>query len=219
MENNITELVFILDRSGSMRELENDTIGGYNSFIEKQKKEPGEAFLTTILFDDYYEVLHGRTSIKEVQPLTTNEYYARGWTALLDAVGKAIEDTNKKIDKLPEQERPAKVLFVITTDGLENSSKEYTFKHVKEKIQHYTEDHGWEFLFFGANMDAIGVASGMGIRADRAVRYANDSAGVSLNYCEMSEVASHYRRCSKIDDDWKKKIEKDYAKRGDKNKK
>lgn len=213
MKNNITELVFILDRSGSMSGLENDTIGGYNSFIEKQKNEEGEVFLSTILFNAQYEIIHNRSDIKKVQPLTENEYYASGATALLDAIGKAIEDTESQIIKLPETDRPEKVLFAITTDGMENASKEYTFKHIKDKIKHCTEHHGWEFLFFGANIDAIGVASDIGIRENRAVRYAHDSKGVMLSYRAMSDAASRYRCCSKIDNSWKDEIEIDYMER------
>ncbi|NCA91954.1 VWA domain-containing protein [bacterium] len=216
MKDNLTELVFILDRSGSMGGLEGDTIGGYNSFIGKQKAEDGEAFLSTVLFDDRFEVIHNRVDIKSVKPLTDKEYFVRGSTALLDSIGRGIDAIGIKLKGTPEAERPAKVLFVITTDGMENASREYSAKRVKEMIQHQTDKYGWEFLFLGANIDAIGVAQNMGIRAERAVRYNNDSRGVEMNYCVMSDAVSGFRRSKKIDDKWKAEIEEDYAERGEK---
>jgi uncharacterized protein YegL len=213
MKDNLTELVFILDRSGSMGGLESDTIGGYNGFIEKQKFEDGDALLSTVLFDDKFEVFHDRVDIKSAVPLTDKEYFVRGTTALLDAIGIGIDTIGRRLKATPEKDRPAKVLFVITTDGMENASKEYSAKRVKEMIQHQTDKYGWEFLFLGANIDAVGVAKDIGIRAERAVRCNNDSVGIEMNYYAMSDTVSSYRRSRKIDEKWKDKIEDDYTKR------
>ncbi len=213
MKGNLTELVFILDRSGSMGGLESDTIGGYNGFIEKQKLEDGDALLSTVLFDDKIEMFHDRVDIKRAAPLTDKEYFVRGTTALLDAIGIGIDTIGRRLKATPEKDRPAKVLFVITTDGMENASKEYSVKRVKEMIQHQTDKYGWEFLFLGANIDAVGVAKDIGIRAERAVRYNNDSVGIAMNYGTMSDTVSNYRRSRKIDEKWNYKIKEDYTKR------
>jgi uncharacterized protein YegL len=218
MNNNLTGLVFILDRSGSMGGLEKDTIGGYNSFVKKQREESGEANLTTVLFDDKYELLHAHADIKKVAPLTSKEYFARGTTALLDAVGKTIVDIGKRLEATPEAERPAKVLFVITTDGMENASREYSAEKIKEMIEHQKSVYSWEFLFLGANIDAVGTARGLGIDADNAVKFCCDSAGVELNYEVMAKEVAKFRKSSakRMESGWKSEITEDYEKRGDK---
>jgi len=215
MNNNLTELVFILDRSGSMGGLEKDTIGGYNSFVKKQQEESGKANLTTVLFDDKYDILHDRADIKSVEPITEKEYYARGTTALLDAVGKTIVDISKRIEAAEAAKKPSKVLFVITTDGHENASKEYSAAKVKEMIRHQSEKYSWEFLFLGANIDAVGAAKDLGIRADCAVDFCCDSAGVELNYSVMAEEVARFRRekTCKMESNWKAKIAEDYENR------
>jgi len=216
MKKNLTELVFILDRSGSMSGLEKDTIGGYNSFVAKQQEAEGEANLTTVLFDDKYEILHDRVDIKKVKPLTAKEYFARGSTALLDAIGKTIVDISRRLDATAKTKRPTKVLFVITTDGHENASREYSAAKVKEMIGHQTSKYSWEFLFLGANIDAVGTASDLGIREDCAVEFCCDSEGVELNYEVMAEQVALFRSSSsmKMNKDWKEKIEEDFEKRG-----
>ena len=213
MGNNLTELVFLLDRSGSMGGLEEDTIGGFNAMLEKQKREPGEALVTTILFDHEAETLHQRVPIHSVHPLT-NEYSVRGSTALLDALGKTIWTIAYLQKKAKPEERPEKTIFVITTDGCENASREYSYPLVKQMVQEKQSEYGWEFLFLGANMDAISAAARFGIRADRAVRYKADHDGIRLNFGVVSEVVSSVRTCACISDDWKDKIEADFKKRG-----
>ena len=215
MNNNLTELVFILDRSGSMGGLEKDTIGGYNSFVAKQKEESGEANLTTVLFDDKYDLLHDRADVRQVQPLTDKEYFARGTTALLDAIGKTIVDIGKKLEVTDTAKRPKKVLFVITTDGHENASEEYSAAKIKEMIQHQTDKYSWEFLFLGANIDAIGTAKELGINPDNAVEFLCDSEGVELNYKVMAEQVASFRssKKAKMKCDWKREIVEDFEKR------
>ena len=195
MRENLTELVFILDRSGSMGGLESDTIGGFNSMIKKQKKEDGEAFVSTVLFDDVTEVIHDRVPIRDVKKLTEDEYFVRGCTALLDAVGGAIDHIGNIQKYAREEDRPAKTLFVITTDGLENASKRYTFKKVKTMIKRQQEKYNWEFLFLGANIDAIEVAGNMGISKDRAANYHCDEMGTALNYEVLEKAVSRVRAC------------------------
>ena len=195
MKKNLTELVFILDRSGSMAGLENDTIGGFNSMIEKQKQESGEAFVSTILFDHHRDVIHDRVDIQEVKPMTRDDYYVRGSTALLDAVGKAIHHIGNVHKYAREEDRPEKTLFVITTDGMENSSKEYSYQRLKSKIERQKEKYGWEFIFLGANIDAVSVANKFGVDRSRAVTYECDSAGTALNYKMMSKMVSCARAC------------------------
>jgi uncharacterized protein YegL len=170
MKSNLTELVFILDRSGSMSGLEKDTIGGYNSFIEKQKTEPGEAILSTVLFDNRYELLNDRMDIKNIMPLTEKEYFVRGSTALLDAIGTSINTIIRTHSQLTELERPEKVLIIIITDGMENSSTEYTAEKIHSMIKNQKEQYAWEFLFLGANIDAIGTAKDLGISKEKAVQ-------------------------------------------------
>ncbi len=189
----LTELVFILDRSGSMGGLESDTIGGFNRMLERQKKEPGRAYVTTVLFDDRYELLHDHLSIRGVRPMTGRQYYVRGCTALLDAVGKTIRKIVNIQRNAGEAERADQVIFVITTDGLENASREYSCDRVKEMIEYEKEKYGWEFLFLGANMDAVKEAGRLGIQAERAASFVNDREGVQLNYEVISRTVSSMR--------------------------
>ena len=190
MRKGLTEIVFILDRSGSMSGLESDTIGGYNSMLDKQKKEEGEAVMSTVLFDDSADVLYDRKSIADIQPITEKEYYVRGCTALLDAVGGAIHHIGNVQKELPEDEKPEKTLFIITTDGMENASKKYSYDKVKKMVEKKKKKKGWEFIFLGANIDAIDVAGRFGVAANRAVRYENDAEGAELNYGVMSKMVS-----------------------------
>lgn len=217
MRDNLTELVFILDRSGSMSGLESDTIGGYNSLLAKQKKEKGEAAVTTVLFDDGMKMIHNRMPIKLVRKLTKKDYYVGGCTALLDAVGETIDHIWSCHKEMKKEDRPGKTLFVITTDGLENASKKYSFKDIKKMIEKKKEKQGWEFLFLGANIDAIEVAGSMGIKADRAVNYHCDSEGTALNYAVLGRAISRARKCGSADmsvafagGEWKEEIERDF---------
>lgn len=217
MKKGLTEMVFILDRSGSMGGLEKDTIGGYNSLIEKQKKEEGEALVSTVLFDHEQEVLLDREPLDKVKNMTEDEYYVRGCTALLDAIGGAIHHIGNIHKYAREEDVPEKTIFVITTDGLENASKRYSYRDVKKMIKRQEEKYGWEFLFLGANIDVAKESDRLGIRADRAVRYVNDSEGIELNYevvgCAMSAMRS-MPNSRAMDGSWKEKIEKDFRKRG-----
>ncbi len=208
-----TEIVFILDRSGSMSGLEADTIGGYNSMLKKQKDTRGEAIVTTVLFDDDYEVVHNRTNIEEILPISEKKYFVRGSTALLDAVGKSVSKTINSIKNTKKAEQPDKVMFVIITDGMENSSKEYTYQKLKKMIDHQKKQYKWEFIFLGANIDAIATAAQFGIDEDRAVNYNADSEGTQLNYAVVSELIVNMRTKSIIDDNWKEKIDEDYKNR------
>ena len=213
----MTELVFILDRSGSMGGLESDTIGGFNGMIEKQKREPGACLVSTVLFDDQREVIHDRVPLEKVPALTNREYYVRGCTALLDAVGSAIHHIANVHKYARSEDRPEKTLFVITTDGLENASREYDYARVKAMIERQKEKYGWEFLFLGANIDAAKEAARFGISADRAVRFHSDHVGTALNYEVISETVSCFRRAAPLAANWKARIEEDYQKRGKKN--
>ncbi len=215
MKKGLTELVFILDRSGSMGGLESDTIGGYNAVLRKHKEAEGEALVSTILFDDRTEVLHDRVPVKEVQPITAKEYYVRGCTALLDAVGSAIRHIADVHKCLGKENVPEKTIFVITTDGMENASRNYTYNKVRKMIERRKEKHGWEFLFLGANIDAVAEAGKLGIHADRAVRFHNDSVGVALNFRALADVTSGMRRApaAAVGAEWKAEIEEDYASR------
>ncbi len=217
MRAGLTEMVFILDRSGSMGGLEKDTIGGYNSMIEKQKKEEGEALVSTILFDHEQEVLVDRVPLDKVSKMTEDEYYVRGCTALLDAIGGAIHHIGNIHKYAREEDVPEKTIFVITTDGLENASRRYSYNDIKKMIQRQEKKYGWEFLFLGANIDVAKESGRLGIREDRAVRYVNDSEGIELNYeavgCAMSAMRS-MKNTAIFDGSWKEKIEKDFKKRG-----
>jgi len=213
MKKDLTELVFILDRSGSMGGLESDTIGGYNTMIEKQKKEAGEAIITTVLFDDRYELLHDRINLRGIAPITSKEYFVRGSTALLDAIGKTINKIGNVQKHTAEDERAEKVLFVITTDGLENASREFSYEKIRQMIEHQKIKYGWEFIFLGANIDAIDVAERIGINKDRAANFHADSAGTTLNYQVMSETVSKMRANIPMNADWKKRIDEDFDNR------
>jgi uncharacterized protein YegL len=204
MNDNLTEIVFILDRSGSMCHLVGDTIGGFNSFVEAQKILPGEAKLTTVLFDDKYEVLHKGVDIQNIKPLDDKQYFSRGWTALLDALGKTINDVGHRLAKLPEPDRPGKVIFVITTDGLENASKEFTRVQIKEMIDRQTDVYKWQFIFLGANMDAVNVADSIGIHYSS--NYTDDQYGTQTLYSAVTASISGYRGSGTIKEDWNKDI-------------
>ena len=214
MKKNLTELVFILDRSGSMSGLEGDTIGGFNAMIEKQKKEPGEALVSTVLFDNETEVIHDRVDIQKIEPLTGNDYYVRGCTALLDAVGGAIHHIGNVHKYAREEDRPEKTLFVITTDGMENASRKYAYDRVKQMIRRQQETYGWEFIFLGANIDAAKEAARFGINADRAVNYHADSTGTAVIYEAVSEAVCSVRACQPMTNNWRRKVDEDYKKRG-----
>ena len=215
----MTELVFILDRSGSMSGLEGDTIGGFNSMIDKQKREPGDCLVSTVLFDNFSEVIHDRVPLANVPKLTEKEYFVRGCTALLDAVGGAIHHIGNIHKYARPEDRPEKTMFIITTDGLENASRRYGYDKVKTMIERQKEKYGWEFIFLGANIDAAKEAARFGIGADRAVRYQCDSAGTTLNYEVISEAVSSVRACpsAPLSASWKDRIVADFKKRGKKN--
>ena len=210
----MTELVFILDRSGSMSGLESDTIGGFNAMIEKQKKAPGEALVSTILFDNVSEVIHDRVNIRDIKPMTDSEYCVRGCTALLDAIGDAIHHIGNVHKYAREEDVPAHTLFVITTDGMENASRLYDSARVKQMIEHEKSKYGWEFLFLGANIDAAKEAARFGIGADRSVNYKCDEAGTALNYEVISEAVCSVRAARPLSADWKRRIDEDVQKRG-----
>lgn len=216
MNHNMTELVFILDKSGSMHGLEKDTIGGYNSMLEKQKAEEGSAHVTTVLFDTHVELLHDRLPLGCVKPLTEKEYCVGGKTALLDAVGTTIQRINEIQNAEPEESRAGKVIFVITTDGFENASRKFTYPILKNLIESQQKELGWEFMFLGANMDAVSEAGKLGIQPDRAASFVNDSIGIATNYASVSMAVSAMRAAPKgkrIDSNWKEKIVEDFKKR------
>ena len=211
--NNITELVFILDRSGSMGGLEDDTIGGFNSMLERQKKESGEAYVSTVLFDHETQVLHDRLSTDKVAPLTGRDYVVRGSTALLDASGKSVRHIGNIHKYARPEDVPARTMFVITTDGLENASREYDGKQIKKLIEKQKKKYGWEFLFIGANIDAIATARSFGISEDRAVNYRADRQGTGVVYRAMSEAVSNVRKGKTLAPSWSKAIEEDFESR------
>lgn len=217
MKKGLAELVFILDRSGSMSGLESDTIGGYNSLLEKQKQENGECILTTVLFDDRYELLHDRINIKGIMPITNKEYFVRGSTALLDAIGRTIQKIGDAQMHTSPEEQAEKVMVVITTDGMENASREYNYDRVRYMICRQKEKYGWEFIFLGANIDAVETAARFGISKDRAANYHADSLGTNLNYRVMSDAISSFRNEACMSSNWKKEIDDDYRKRSGKN--
>ena len=206
MKNNITEMVFILDRSGSMSGLEKDTIGGFNSMIEKQKKDDGECYVSTILFDNTTEVLHDRVKLSEVKKMTDDDYYVRGCTALLDAVGGAINHIGNIHKYARREDVPERTIFVITTDGLENASRIYDKKTVKNMIERQKNKYGWEFLFIGANIDSAEVAEEIGISPDRAANYTSSPCGTKNLYCQIDETIRNYRKNSRIEDSWSEDI-------------
>ena len=214
MKKNLTEIVFILDRSGSMAGLEDDTIGGFNSMIRRQKEEPGEALISTVLFDNTSQVIHDRLSLVRTPPLTRKEYFVRGCTALLDAVGGAIEHIGTVHKYIREEDRPERTLFVITTDGMENASRRYTYDMVKALIQRQKERYGWEFLFLGANIDATREAARFGIDPDRAADYHADHIGTGVVYEAVNQTVCSFRACAPMDASWKSSINEDFRKRG-----
>lgn len=219
MRKNLTEIVFILDRSGSMAGLESDTIGGYNALIAKQKKEAGEAIISTVLFDDMCEVLHDRQDLAKIESLTEEDYYVRGCTALLDALGVTIHHIGNVHKYAREEDRPEKTLFIITTDGMENSSRHYSYDQVKRMVERQKEKYGWEFLFLGANIDAVAEAQKFGIRSDRAVNYHADCEGTAVNYRALSKAVRSVRNCEDMDCleealcGWDEEIREDYKSR------
>lgn len=208
MKENLTELVFILDRSGSMQGLEADTIGGFNSLVEKQRREAGEALVSTVLFDDRTEVLHDRVPLEKVEPMTEETYYVRGATALLDALGGAVRHVANIHKYARKEDVPARTLFVITTDGMENASHRYTLERVRGMIEQRKEQ-GWEFLFLGANIDAIETAGQMGIHPTRAVNYCCDGQGIEACYGSVSTAVSAMRCAAPLDASWKSEVEAD----------
>ena len=214
MKKSLTEIVFILDRSGSMAGLEEDTIGGFNAMIQKQKGEAGEAYVSTVLFDNVTEVIHDRVDIRNLAPLTRKEYYVRGCTALLDAVGRTIRHIGNVHKYAREEDRPEKTIFVITTDGMENASREYNYERVRSMIEHEKEKYGWEFLFLGANIDAAKEAARFGITEDFAANYHADHQGTAVIYEAMSEAVCNVRACRPMSAAWKTRVEEDFKKRG-----
>lgn len=212
---NLTEMVFILDRSGSMQGLESDTIGGFNSLLSRQRNEEGDAIITTVLFDDRYELLHDRIPIAGVENMTDRDYYVRGSTALLDAIGRTIRKVEHAQFHTAASHRPARTVFAIITDGMENSSREYRAHQIREMINAQKEK-GWEFLFLGANIDAVGAASRIGISADRAADYHADARGTQLNYEVLSETVSRVRKGCAMPADWKRRISEDFHSRSHK---
>lgn len=213
MKKGLTEIVFILDKSGSMSGLEADTIGGYNSFLEKQKKVEGEAFVSTVLFSDRNEVVHDRVPIEKIEPMNEQQYSVGGCTALLDAIGGAVHHIGNVHKYARDEDKPEHTIFVITTDGQENSSREFSYEKIKKMITRQQEKYGWEFIFLGANMDAIGEAGKLGIRADRAVRYECDGTGTLLNYSVLSETVGKMRCSVAVAEDWSREISDHYNKK------
>ena len=213
MKKNLTEIVFILDRSGSMSGLEADTVGGFNAMIAKQKKEPGEALISTVLFDDESVVVHDRVPVQNITPMTERDYYVRGCTALLDAIGGAIHHIGNVHKYARTEDVPEHTLFVITTDGMENASRRYTADKVKRMIEHEKEKYGWEFLFLGANIDAVETAASLGISQDRAANYRCDGEGTRLNYEVVGQAVAAVRGRAPLDEHWKDAIEEDFRKR------
>ena len=213
MKNNTTELVFILDRSGSMAGLESDTIGGFNSLIEKQKREEGECFVSTVLFDNVSEVLHDRVKLSAIKKMTDKEYTVRGATALIDAIGGAIKHISNIHKYARKEDVPDNTMFVITTDGQENASHIYSAETVKKMIELQKEKFGWEFLFIGANIDAIKTASTFGIERNRAANYNADEKGTQVVYGTVCEAILEMRKNDCIKDNWSTKIDEDYKNR------
>ena len=209
MKKNLSEIVFLLDRSGSMSGLEKDTIGGFNAMIEKQKKEQGEALISTILFDHEMKVLHDRVKVQDVKPISEKDYQVRGCTALLDAMGGAIHHIGNVHKYARNEDVPEHTIFVITTDGMENASSHYSSSKVRTMVERQKEKYGWEFLFLGANMDAIAAAKNFGIEEDKAVEYRSDDIGTRLNYAVMSEAICEFRTKGTVEKSWKQKIEND----------
>ena len=214
MKKNLTEMVFILDRSGSMSGLESDTVGGFNAMIEKQKKAEGEAYVSTVLFNTHSKVLHDRVDVQQIRPMTQDDYCVGGCTALLDAVGDAIHHIGNVHKYARPEDVPEKTVFVITTDGMENASHRYTYDKVRRMIEKEKEKYGWEFIFLGANIDALQEAARFGIDADRAANYRCDRRGTAVIYEGINEVVSAVRCSRPMAAEWKRSIDEDYEKRG-----
>ena len=214
MKKDLTELVFILDESGSMSGMVADTIGGFNSMIEKQRREAGEAYVSTVLFSNDSRVIHDRVSLERVEPLTDRQYIPRGCTALLDALGGAIRHIGNVHRYARAEDVPEHTIFVITTDGMENASHRYTRAEIRRMVERQKELFGWEFLFLGANIDAISAAEDIGIHRDRAVKYVQDRAGMELNYRVLSDTLCAFRSARPVSGDWKAEIEADEQRRG-----
>lgn len=213
VKNNVTELVFILDRSGSMSGLESDTIGGFNSLIEKQRKQEGECYVSTVLFDNESEVIHDRVKLADVAPMTDKEYYVRGCTALLDAIGGAIHHIGNIHKYARPEDVPEHTMFVITTDGLENASRKYSNDKVKKMVERQKEKYGWEFLFIGANIDSVETAKNVGIDADRAVNYHADKKGTKVLFETVAATVGMMRARRPIQADWAEQIKEDFENR------
>ncbi len=214
MKKDLTEIVFILDRSGSMAGLEADTIGGFNAMLEKQRREEGQVLVSTVLFDHAQQVVHDRVDIRRITPMTEKEYFVRGCTALLDAVGSAIHHIGNVHKYARPEDRPKKTLFVITTDGMENASRVYTYDKVKQQIRRQQEKYGWEFLFLGANIDAAKEAARFGIAKDFAADYHADSKGTGVVYDTVNEAICQVRSCSApLSANWKNRVDEDYRSR------
>lgn len=212
MKKDLTELVFILDKSGSMSGLEEDTIGGFNAMIRKQKKAPGEALVSAVLFSDDSDVIIDRVPLDEVKPLTEDDYFVGGCTALIDAIGGAIHHVQMIHKYIRKEDTPEYTMFVITTDGMENASHQYTSNQVKKMIKKQ-EKQGWEFLFLGANIDAVSTAANFGIRKERAVNYHADQQGTQVNFEALSEAVTDLRTDGAIKANWRQKIDRDFKKR------
>lgn len=213
MKNNLTELVFIIDKSGSMSGFESDTVGGFNAVIEKQRAEEGRVLVSTVLFNNYSEVIHDRVPIEEIKPMTAENYRVGGCTALLDAIGGAIHHIGNIHKYARPEDVPEKTIFLITTDGMENASQQYGSDKVKEMIRKREEENGWEFVFVAANIDAVNTAASIGIRRERAANYRQDSEGTEMMYCAMSEAVSSYRRGARVDDSWSKDLNNVFEKK------
>lgn len=213
MKKGLTELVFILDKSGSMGGLESDTIGGFNSMLEKQKAVDGECRITTVLFDNNYELLHDRIDIRAIRPITGKEYFIGGSTALLDAIGRTIHKIGNAQKHTADEYCAKKVMFVIITDGAENASREYSADKVKAQIKRQKTKYGWEFVFLGANIDAVQTAGQFGIAPDRAVDYLADSEGTELNFRVMSAAVASFRKVGSVDEACLEEIRKDVRRR------
>lgn len=213
MKKNLTELVFILDRSGSMSGLESDTIGGFNAMIEKQKKQDGECIVSTVLFDDECQVIHDRVSLDKIKPMTEDDYFVGGCTALIDAIGGAIHHIGNVHKYAREEDVPENTVFIITTDGQENASHRYSSDKVKQMIERQKEKYGWEFLFIGANIDAVETAKRYGIDRNRAVNYNADAQGTSVLYETVSKAVCNVRASKCMADNWSAEIDKDFKNR------
>ena len=209
----MTELVFLLDNSGSMHGLESDTIGGFNAMIEKQKKDPEKTLVSVVTFNSVSRVIYDRVPLDQIPVMTDKDYRTGGSTALLDALGDSIRYIGHLHKQMPKEQVPEKTVFVITTDGMENSSRKYTYADIKKKIEKKQSKHGWEFLFLGANMDAVKEAGRFGIDADHATNYKSDSVGTSLNYEVLSDAVADLRQGRRLDAGWKRRIDEDYRNR------